>query len=226
MSRASISARTSAPPATAASTPPNVGETSASSSFSSAVRSKKDDADDAESAGEEAWRAQRACVRAALARRAGLSEIEARSAEVGVYNWSLAAAAQRGVPRSPLCPEFVDMYAERADSVADNLDARLPGVGNTRLLARARAGEFAFHEIAALPPERMFPERWQAALDGKRQRDEYSVSRRPAAMTDQFRCSRCKGRNCVYQELQTRSADESMTVFVACVDCKQTWRVG
>ncbi|KAJ1650754.1 transcription elongation factor TFIIS, partial [Coemansia sp. RSA 25] len=36
---------------------------------------------------------------------------------------------------------------------------------------------------------------------------------RTAAVTDQFRCGRCKSRKCTYYQMQTRSADEPMTTF-------------
>jgi transcription elongation factor S-II len=43
---------------------------------------------------------------------------------------------------------------------------------------------------------------------------------RPAARTDQFRCPRCRQRECDYYELQIRSADEPMTCFVTCLNPK------
>lgn len=37
------------------------------------------------------------------------------------------------------------------------------------------------------------------------------------AETDAFQCGKCKQRRCMYYQMQTRSADEPMTV--RCVDC-------
>jgi len=45
------------------------------------------------------------------------------------------------------------------------------------------------------------------------------------ATTDQFRCSRCNKRECSYSQLQTRSADEPMTVFVCCINCGHRWKM-
>jgi DNA-directed RNA polymerase subunit M/transcription elongation factor TFIIS len=39
-----------------------------------------------------------------------------------------------------------------------------------------------------------------------------------------FKCNKCKGYKTTYYELQTRSADEPMTVFVTCHVCKLTWK--
>ena len=44
------------------------------------------------------------------------------------------------------------------------------------------------------------------------------------AMTDQFKCGRCKSRKCTYYELQTRSADEGMTTFITCINCGNRWK--
>lgn len=44
------------------------------------------------------------------------------------------------------------------------------------------------------------------------------------AETEIFQCSRCKERKCTYYQLQTRSCDEPMTTFVACVACGHKWR--
>ncbi|KAJ2000982.1 transcription elongation factor TFIIS [Coemansia sp. RSA 2322] len=45
-----------------------------------------------------------------------------------------------------------------------------------------------------------------------------------AAVTDQFRCGRCRGRKCTYYQMQTRSADEPMTTFVTCTICDNNWK--
>ncbi len=44
------------------------------------------------------------------------------------------------------------------------------------------------------------------------------------AMTDEYKCGRCKQRKCKYSQAQTRSADEPMTTFVTCLVCGNRWR--
>ena len=39
-----------------------------------------------------------------------------------------------------------------------------------------------------------------------------------------FTCNRCKSKKTTYYELQTRSADEPMTVFVTCHNCGKHWK--
>lgn len=42
--------------------------------------------------------------------------------------------------------------------------------------------------------------------------------------TDMFTCSRCKASKTTFYQMQTRSADEPMTVFITCVECGHKWR--
>ena len=39
-----------------------------------------------------------------------------------------------------------------------------------------------------------------------------------------YRCRNCGGKRTIQHEQQTRSADEPMTLFITCVDCKNTWK--
>ena len=39
-----------------------------------------------------------------------------------------------------------------------------------------------------------------------------------------FKCKRCKSFKTTYYEMQTRSADEPMTVFVTCINCDARWK--
>jgi hypothetical protein len=45
------------------------------------------------------------------------------------------------------------------------------------------------------------------------------------ARTTMFKCGKCKGNDCFYFQMQTRSADEPMTTFVTCANCNNKWKV-
>jgi hypothetical protein len=169
---------------------------------------------------------QRRAVVSHLRQRTGLDDLEARDAEIGVYNASLQWADRHDVARSWSCRLFFDAYLAHANSVIDNLDPTTPAVGNSGLLARVRGGEFAPHDVAFLAPHEAFPERWREVLEAKVQRDEYTYNRKPEAMTDQYKCKRCHKRECVYYEQQTRSCDEPMSLFITCISCGNRWRMG
>ena len=162
--------------------------------------------------------------------RTGLSEEQAADLEVGVYNWALAKADERRIARNWRNWAFRMLYGSKARSVVANVDpaSYVGNAGPDSLLARVRRGELAPHEIAGLRPADAFPERWRDALERSSQRDHYIQTARPTAacVTDQYRCSRCKRRECSYFEMQTRSCDEPASLFVQCLVCGHAWRMG
>ncbi|RXN11239.1 transcription elongation factor A 2-like protein [Labeo rohita] len=53
---------------------------------------------------------------------------------------------------------------------------------------------------------------------------EHQLSKVGGTETDMFVCGKCKGKNCTYTQVQTRSADEPMTTFVLCNECGNRWK--
>ena len=78
--------------------------------------------------------------------------------------------------------------------------------------------------IASMSYQELFPEHWKQLLDEKFKREKVMYKEKEEAMTDQFKCGRCKSRKCTYYELQTRSADEGMTTFITCINCGNRWK--
>jgi transcription elongation factor S-II len=85
--------------------------------------------------------------------------------------------------------------------------------------------EFSPHEIPFMTPDNMFPELWSEMIDIKLKLYEQIGENNLQAMTDQFVCGRCKKREVSYYELQTRSGDESMTIFAKCINCGNSWKM-
>ena len=169
----------------------------------------------------------RAHVVRELVARTGLAEAAAAEMERGVYNWALAKADERNIARTWRNWGFRMLYDSKARSVVANVDPACY-VGNAGLLERVRRGEVPAHDVAGLAPADAFPERWRDALARSSQRDRYIQTARPTAacVTDQFRCARCKRRECSYYEMQTRSCDEPASLFVQCLARGHAWRMG
>eukprot|EP00070_Physeter_catodon_P036652 XP_028343546.1 transcription elongation factor A protein 3 isoform X4 [Physeter catodon] len=53
---------------------------------------------------------------------------------------------------------------------------------------------------------------------------EHQMAKTGGTTTDLFQCSKCKKKNCTYNQVQTRSADEPMTTFVLCNECGNRWK--
>ena len=146
-----------------------------------------------------------------------------RKIETGVYNWALECATRNAVPKTWAHRGFRSIYCQKARSVVSNL---VPDIlGNTALIEAISAARVEPHRVAYMTPEEMHPDKWKRVLDMKTQKEQ-SIFQKPESMTDQFKCSKCKKRECVYQEVQLRSCDEPVSLFITCLNCGHKWRVG
>lgn len=154
-----------------------------------------------------------------------LTETETKDMEIGIYNWTIMEAVARGIARNWINPRFRSLYIEKARSVVSNIDAT-SYINNERLLQRCKENEFLPHDIAFMKPENTHPEMWKSAVDAMMKKYENAYENKVVAMTNMFKCGKCKKRECTFYELQTRSGDESTTIFIRCVNCGNSWRQG
>lgn len=115
------------------------------------------------------------------------------------------------------------IYINKARSLYMNLDNK-SYVSNNTLIKKIFSNKFDLKNIAFMTYQELFPEHWKQLLDEKYKREMAIYEDKPEAMTDMFKCGRCKQKKCTYYELQTRSADEAMTIFITCVNCGNRWR--
>lgn len=153
------------------------------------------------------------------------SSDEIRSLEKAIFQTTFRIAAEQYIPRSWKSREFVEKYRQITRTVFSNIHPGSP-VKNTRLIARVLEGEFPLTELPSMTSYEMFPENWFALKDKLLQREQKILEGNKSRATDQFKCRRCNKRECTYYELQTRSADEPMTIFITCLNCGKEWRQG
>ena len=115
------------------------------------------------------------------------------------------------------------MFAEKADEYKAKfrqLDANLGPAGNEALRQQALLGDVAVQELCRMSSEDMMTtqQKEQREKTLKFLMEEYTVQGRKP-MTTEFRCSKCGKRECSYYQMQTRSADEPMTLFIECCNC-------
>jgi transcription elongation factor S-II len=151
---------------------------------------------------------------------ANIRELE-RSIFEAAYNY----AVKNYIPRNWKSVTFVEIYRQVVRYVFSNIHPASP-VKNMRLISRVLDGEFKLHEIPSMTAYEMFPEKWFELRDKQLQREQKILEGNKSRATDQFKCRRCGKRECTYYELQTRSADEPMTIFVTCLNCGKEWRNG
>lgn len=153
------------------------------------------------------------------------SASDIRALEQSIYETTYNFSQKNYVARSWKSPVFIDIYRQNVSSVFSNIHPESP-VKNPRLLSRIMEGEFKLADIPSMTSYDMFPEKWFALKDKLLQREQKILEGNKSRATDQFKCRRCHKRECTYYELQTRSGDEPMTIFITCLNCGKEWRQG
>ncbi|KAJ8290174.1 hypothetical protein GJAV_G00009590 [Gymnothorax javanicus] len=113
-------------------------------------------------------------------------------------------------------------YKNRVRSRISNLkDPKNPGLRKNVL-----AGSIELQRIASMTAEEMASDelkqlRSTLTLEAIR---EHQMAKTGGTTTDLLQCAKCKKKNCTYNQVQTRSADEPMTTFVLCNECGNRWK--
>jgi DNA-directed RNA polymerase subunit M/transcription elongation factor TFIIS len=142
--------------------------------------------------------------------------------EMEIFNYSIKDSIKRNiVPTWNIILRKI--YINKARSLYINI---LPGsyVNNKRLFNRMKNKEFTPKELVNMTTQELFPENWKHLIDEKDRRNKVLYETKKEAMTDQFKCRKCKSRETCYYEMQTRSADEPMTIFITCLNCGTRWK--
>ena len=151
------------------------------------------------------------------------SEEDILQLEMGIYNASLEEAKRRLVPLTWDHETFIWIYTMISKRTASNFQPT-SYVGNSHLIERWKDGEFTLDTLGHWTPYELQPSHWKDLKDQQFRREQRILEGNLAMATDRFRCSRCKKKQCSYYELQTRSADEPMTIFISCINCGKQWK--
>lgn len=158
---------------------------------------------------------------AAFADRLRNEEIAAL--ERAIYNGTIQQARQRHIVRTWSFPLFTHLYRMRARSVASNFHPE-SYVGNGELFDSYQRGELSIEAMAGMNIYELFPSLWRDMFEQRQIREKKALEGNKDRATDQFTCTRCWKKQCTYYEMQTRSADEPMTIFITCMNCGKKWR--
>lgn len=153
----------------------------------------------------------------------GISEEEFTIIEQSVLNYCIKTANSRKMSKKWENMNIRKIYINKMRSLYSNLYPE-GYIGNKTLIKKVKDPNFKLENIATMAFQEIFPEHWKKMMDEKYKRDKMLYEEKLEAMTDQFKCSRCKSKKCTYYELQTRSADEAMTTFITCLNCGNRWK--
>jgi len=136
--------------------------------------------------------------------------------EKGIFNYALKEADQRKIVKKWDNAYFVQIYLDRLRSIMSNLKGEV--------LESIKDGSVKAHIVAFMTHQELCPEKWSALIEAKSKRDKNKFETNISAATDTFTCRKCKGNQCTYYQMQTRSADEPMTCYISCCICGNRWK--
>ena len=151
------------------------------------------------------------------------SDTDILELEMGIFNASIEEAIRRLIPLTWDHDTFKWIYAMISKRTVSNFQPT-SYVGNSSLIERWKDGEFSLNTLGHWSPYELNPAHWKDLKDQQFRREQRILEGNLAMATDRFRCSRCQKKLCSYYELQTRSADEPMTIFISCLNCGKRWK--
>jgi DNA-directed RNA polymerase subunit M/transcription elongation factor TFIIS len=144
------------------------------------------------------------------------NETASLNLEKGIFNYALKEAENRKIVKKWDNKFFVQIYLNHLKSILDNL--------NDKWIEEIKNGSIQSHKLAFMTHQELNHDRWGELIDAKSKRDKNKFEVNMAASTDTFTCRKCKGKNCTYYLMQTRSSDEPMTCYTTCLDCGNRWK--
>ena len=104
--------------------------------------------------------------------------------------------------------------------------ANLKDPKNPALRTNYLGGAITAQKLAKMTPEEMASDEMKNLRERfvKEAINDAQLATVQGTKTDLLKCGKCKKRDCTYNQLQTRSADEPMTTFVMCNSCGHRWK--
>ena len=152
-----------------------------------------------------------------------LTDTEIKDLEIGIFNWTIDFADAKQVIKNWENEQFKKIYINKCVSILSNLDNK-SYLKNLNLNNNFKNKNFLPHEVPYLETYKIYPEKWNHIIDDIHKKEEAVKNNKNISTTDQFKCGKCKKRECSYYELQIRSADESATLFITCLNCGAHWK--
>lgn len=140
--------------------------------------------------------------------------------ELGLYNWCIDYANKNNIIKNWDNIKFKNLYLEKTRTIINIINNNINEIKNN-----LNNKVYLPHDIPYMKPEDIDPKLWKDIKEVYNKRYENAYENKTVAMTDLFKCGKCKKNECSYYESQTRKADEPMTVHIKCLNCGHGWKM-
>lgn len=140
----------------------------------------------------------------------------AENIEFGILEFSLIKMTSENLP-----DDFLQsVYSNKFRDILLNINPEHPRIQNKTLRQMLINGYIDPHYVSFMSPSQMHPIRWKDIIDKKTVVENVSNN---IAVTDLYKCNKCGNRKAKTSQMQIRSADEPMTIFITCLVCYNTY---
>jgi transcription elongation factor S-II len=149
----------------------------------------------------------------------------ANDIERNIFNTSLAFADKYSVAKQWTNVEFRDIYKDISNKILTNLDPE-SYIGNSKLLNDIWDGNIDPIALPKMSPDELHPAKWEPLIQEKIRREMLKYDMSNKAVTESYKCGKCKTSKAYYYQVQLRSSDEPMSLLLECCNCRNPWRIG
>ena len=158
-----------------------------------------------------------------IGKKDSLTKKEIETLESEIYIVCLKEAETKHIIKDWSIKMFVYTYHSIVRRIISNLFTN-SYVKNIELMKRYKSKEVGLQEICSMNHYSLYESKWKERIENQKNIEKRRIEGNKSMATDQFLCTRCFKRECTYYEMQTRSADEPMTIFINCLNCGKNWR--
>jgi len=151
------------------------------------------------------------------------NDLEIIELEQQIYKKTLIDSESKHIIKDWSVKLFNTLYLSNVRKIVGNLDTT-SYINNKELLQRYKNKEITLEEICSMDYYSLYQSKWKEAIERQKMIEKLQLEGNKSLATEQFLCTKCFKRECTYYEMQTRSADEPMTIFITCLNCGKNWR--
>ena len=148
-----------------------------------------------------------------------LSKTQIEHIEIGIFNNTYKVCEEHNIPMNWECQHFIDTYTNISRTLCENMLYY-----SQDIVDKILNGEIECHLLASMSPQELNPSIWSSLVDKYNEKMKNAHEMKMVSMSDHIVCRKCKGREIMYNEYQSRKADEGSTTAYTCLKCNYKWK--